>query len=221
MPSRFTEKCQNDLDLLLNKHVETVKSTLPKYGDAFEKRIREDIQQQAALVIDKLDSIRTSGRYSEDGDRQERRLSAHAFHEHLAKVRTATVEKLEQERKTRTANALKSKPTTDALSEMKAQETRALARQLPPLELQARIMQDDGSTGFLDALEGAPPGFPVAPADLLKAARNRIAEANDPELGELATLQKAYEFALGATEQVVIEASGLRELEVVTNPATR
>ena len=101
-------------------------------------------------------------------------MAAHAFNEHLANVRAATVAKLETQREEKRAALLKPKPTADAVAELKAQETRALARQLSLLDLQTRIRLDDGTTGFLEALEGAPPGFPIAPPELIHEAASAL-----------------------------------------------
>jgi hypothetical protein len=75
---------------------------------------------------------------------------------------------------------------------------------------------------LLDALDGIPAGFPIGPADLIAAARIRIADQNDPTSGELAQLRDAYVYALGVVEQTVLAASRSSALELATadQPAT-
>jgi hypothetical protein len=72
-----------------------VSARLPKYGEAFAKRVLDDLQRPFEAFLDKVEAIRTSGRYSPEGTRAELRLAARALTEQLAKVRAATVEKLE------------------------------------------------------------------------------------------------------------------------------
>jgi hypothetical protein len=72
---------------------------------------------------------------------------------------------------------------------------------------------------LLDALDGAPAGFSIAPPDLIQEARIRIAERNHPELGDTAQLRDAYSYSLGVVEQTVLAASGLSKVEVATDPA--
>lgn len=226
MPTMFKTKHSNDLKLLLDTHVKTVKERMPKYGDAFEERVTK-LQHQVGAYLEKQESIATSGRYSPDGERSERRLAARAFQEEkLAAIRADTVAKLETQLAEQRAAALKPKTaTTDPLQailkEMRQKELRDHLRTLDPLLLRARIKQavDDGaSTDLLEALEGAPAGFGIAPADLVEEARVKIAEKNHPELGELAQLRDAYTYAIGVVEQTVIAASGLTPLEIGADP---
>jgi hypothetical protein len=218
--SAFTDKHKNDVKLLLDRHVSTVEARLPKYGAAFVKRTTDDLQRPFSAFLDKIDAIRTSGRYSPDGERAERRSAGRAMQEQLAKVRAATVEKIEAQLAEARAAALKpTSKTTDPLEailhEMRARETRDHWRTLDPLTLQTRIQQTTDSD-LLDALSGGAIGFPVAPPDLIAEARIRIAEQNDPATGELAQLRDAYAYAIGVVEQTVLAASGLSELEVAT-----
>src|SRR6185295_8107697 len=112
--STFTDKHRNDLKLLLDAHVKTVKARLPKFGDAFEKRATEDLQRPFMAFLEKLEAIRLSGRYSPDGERAELRLAARAMREKLATVEADTVTKLEVTLAEQRAAALKPKtPTTD------------------------------------------------------------------------------------------------------------
>lgn len=218
-------KPTNDLALVLGAHAKSIKATLPKFGDAFEARVNE-LQRESAMVLEKLDAIRSSGRYSPDGERKERRLAVYGFVEALSAVRAATVGKLQKQRDEQRVAALKPKtisdPATALVNELRAQEVRQHLRGLDPLTLLSRIKQDDG-TGLLDAIESDPVaaagGPSIAPRDVIEEARLRIAEQNNPALGELATLEKAYEFALGSAEQIVLAASGLSKLEATTDPA--
>lgn len=218
--SHFTDKYAHDLKLLLDPIVKQVRETLPTYADAFAKRVREDLVSPTGAAIEKLDAIRTSGRYSPDGDRTERRLVVQASAEKLKSVEAATVAKLQTQREDQRAALNKPKPSsTDPamalVHELRAQEARTLLRGLDPLTLATRIRQVD-STDLLDVLDGAPDGFPIASPELIQEARTRIAEANHPELGQLAALESAYSFAIGVAKQVVLKASGLTEREAVT-----
>jgi hypothetical protein len=224
--STFTKKHSDDAKLLHSASVKTVKAQIPKFADAFEKRVSE-LQRDLDASLEKLDSIRTSGRYSADGERAERRLAARAMQEKLATVRADTVGKLEAQLAEQRAAAVKPKnQTTDPVlllrQELRHRELRDQLRTLDQLTLQTRIKQavDDGAnTDLLDALEGAPAGFPIAPAELVRETRESIALKNHPELGELAQLRDAYTYALGVVEQTVLAATGLSAAEVATEPA--
>jgi hypothetical protein len=216
-------KHKNDLRLLLGSHVTTIKGRLPKYGEAFGTRITNDVQKQIENVLDKVDAIRTSGRYTGDGERAELRLAARGGKEQLEKVKAETVAKLESQLAERRAAALKPKsktsdPLTAVLAEMRAREYRDHLRTLDPLTLHARIKQADDPE-LLDAIDGAPSGFPIAPAELIAAARIRLVEAADPASGELAQLRDAYVYALGVAEQTLLKASGLGAQDLTGEPA--
>jgi hypothetical protein len=217
------EKHTNDLRLLLGSRVKTVKEQLPKFADALEKRVN-DLHRQFEGYLDKDESIRTSGRYSVDGEKVERRLNARGFKEkNLATMRAETVTKLDAQLAEKRAARLKPKPpTTDPtlllVRELRHRELRDHLRTMDPVMLRARIQQDDGTGDLLDALDGAPAGFPIAPAELVQEARTRIALANDPELGELAQLRDAYVYLEGVVEQTLLAASGLTALEIGTDP---
>ena len=222
--SAFTDKHRNDLNLLLGRHVETTKTALPKYADSFGKRITDDLQRPFDAFLDKMDAIRTSGRFSPDGERTERRAAAHTMHEQVSKVREATVGKLEQQLADARAKALQPKsrstdPLDAILREMRAKETRDHWRQLDPLMVKTRLQQTDDPE-LLDMLEGGPAGFPIAPAEVIAEARIRIAEQNDPAVGELAQLRDAYAYAIGVVEQTTLAASGLSQLEMAASGQT-
>jgi hypothetical protein len=220
--SKFTQRYTNDLTLLLDKHVRTVKAQLPKYADSFEKRILDEAQRPFTAYLEKLEAIRTSGRYSPDGERAERRAATRTMREQLAKVREGTVNRLEaQLTEIRAAVTTPKSGVTDPLQailkEMRHKELRDHLRTVDPLQLQVRIRQaaDDGpGHDLLDALDGAPAGFPIAPAALVQETRERLALKNHPELGELAQLRDAYTYALGVVEQTAFAASGLSEREL-------
>jgi hypothetical protein len=138
-------------------------------------------------------------------------------------MRADTVTKLEAQLAEKRAARLKPKPPTTDLTlllvrELRHRELRDHLRTMDPVMLRARIQQDDGTGDLLDALDGAPAGFPIAPAELIQEARIRIALANDPELGELAQLRDAYTYIEGVVEQTLLAASGLTALEIGTDP---
>ena len=67
--------------------------------------------------------------------------------------------------------------------ELRNREMRDQLRTLDKVQLQVRIRQavSDGSVdGFVDALEGAPAGFEIAPKHLVEEARAAIAERDHP-----------------------------------------
>src|SRR5581483_3476082 len=110
------------------------------------------------------------------------------------------------------------------LREMRLKELRDELRDMRDvnaLSLQARVRQaiDDGAgNDLLDALEGAPTGFPIVPTSVVQEARERIALQAHPELSELAQLRDAYKFAINAARQIIREASGLNEFELRAEP---
>jgi hypothetical protein len=224
-----TSKHKNDLNLLLDTHMKSTKARLPEYAYAFEQRINE-LRRSFAAYVEKDEAIRTSGRFTSDGERAERRLAARAFRDEKIRVmRADTVGKLEARLAETRAAALRPKaqptePILQLLKEGRLRELREHLRTLDPLMLQARIRQaveDGANTDLLEALEGAPAGFPLAPAELVQQTRERIAEKNHPELGELAQLRDAYSYALGAVEQTLLAASGLNPAELDADPTPR
>jgi hypothetical protein len=223
--SAFTDKHKNDLRLLLGSHVTAVKGRLPKYGEAFGTRVANDVQRLIEDVIDKVDAIKTSGRYTGDGQRAELRLTARAVAEKLNGVRDTTVTELDTQLAEQRAAALKPKaamtdPALALVRELRQRELRDHLRTLDPLTLNARVKQADDSE-LLDALEGAPSGFSIAPPELLHEARIKIAEKSHPELGELAQLRDAYTYAINVAEQTLLAASGLGAQDLSEPAPTR
>jgi hypothetical protein len=230
--SQFTDKHTSDLTLQTSAIIKQIRDTQPTLADAFEKRIRDDIERPVAMAVEKTESIRSSGRLTPEGDRIERRLNAHGTMERLAKVRTATVDKIEAQRLAREAALLAPKdtakdPALALVHELRLQEVRRDLRALDPLTLQVRLKQaatSEHGTLLLEAIESDPiaaaGGAPIASTDALREARAAMALAADPQLGELALLRDAYQFCLGAAEQVVLAASGLTKLEVMTADQT-
>jgi hypothetical protein len=228
--SRFTDKHKSDLSLQLNAIVKRIRETYPTFADAFEKRIREDIERPVGMAVEKVESIRSSGRLTPEGDRAERRLNAHGTIEHLAKVREATVENIEAQRKEREAVLLAPKtltkdPALALIHELRLQQIREHLRKLDPLDLQVRLQQNAATESgalLLEAIESDPiaaaGGAPIAPVEVLRDTRAAMALAADPELGELAVLRDAYQFCVGVAEQVVLAASGLSAREAASDP---
>jgi hypothetical protein len=221
--SQWTDRHTSNLTLQINAVIKQVRDTQPALADAFEKRIQHDLIAPTCAVINKYDAIRTSGRYSPGGELDERRLLAHAFTtDTLGRFTAATVTKLQAQREAQrqALHTRKSPPSDPALAlvhELRAQEWRRKLEALPQLDLQVLLRQTT-NVDLLDVLEGAPAGFPIAESSLINEARDRIAEANHPELGQLAALEASYSFAIGVAKQTVIQASGLTELEVNTPP---
>jgi hypothetical protein len=183
---------------------------LSKYSQSVMTRAREEVQKPFEAFLEKVEAIRTSGRYTGDGERAELRLAAEAMFERLTALRGDTVAKLETQLADRRATALQSKPATDPttalLNELRQRELRDYLRTLDPLRLRARIRQavsDGANTELLDALEGAPAGFPIAPPGLVQEARAAIADRDHPELGELAALKQTYEYLIGTATEAV------------------
>jgi hypothetical protein len=226
MPMTFTAKHLSDFKLLLGSHTASFIAGNPNLAKGFEKHIaglHETMQQ----YFEKVEAIRVSGRYSQDGEWAEIKLAARATREKLGAVKAETVDKLEAQLSEKRTEALKPKiQTTDPferlLREQRLRELRDHLRTVDPVTLQARIRQAveaGANTDLLDALEGAPAGFPIAPAELVREARIAIAERDHPVLGELATLRDAYTYALGVADQTLVAASGLSSLEISTDPA--
>lgn len=209
----MTENRKNDLNLLLGSHTKDVSKRLPKYADAFSKRILEDLLRPSMAFFDKHESIRTSGRYTRDGETKEIALAAHATREKFAVVR-AGVAKLDEQIAAKLAAKpapVTKDPATALVNEMRAQELRAHLRTLDPIDVQARfktLRADAAGIAVLEAAENAPPGFPIAPAEAVAAARARIAVESDPEIAELTELRVSYTYALNVAEQALQDAGG-------------
>jgi hypothetical protein len=219
--SAFANKHKSDVKLLLSATTRQLRATQPQYADAFERRVA-DLEREAGAAIDRIDAIRSSGRYSADGERAERLLVARTFAELTAKLRNETVDVVERQRADREAELLNlrkaPRDATDALlHELRLQEVRRDLRTLDPLMLVARL-KTSPSALLLEAIETDPlveaGGASVAPLDVVKQAREAAALAADPTLGELAQLRDNYSRALGACEATVLAAVGLTSREV-------
>ncbi|MEO8677423.1 MAG: hypothetical protein ABI665_00160 [Vicinamibacterales bacterium] len=209
----MTDNRKNDLNLLLGSHTKDVATRLPKYADSFSKRVLEDVLRPSLAFFDKHESIRTSGRYTRDGEAKEIALAAHATREKFAPVR-AGVAKLDEHINAKLAAKpapVAKDPTTAIVNELRARELRERLQTLDPIDLQARfksLRADAAGIAHLEAAENAPPGFPIAPAELVAAARERIAVESDPEIAELTELRASYAYALNVAEQALQDAGG-------------
>jgi hypothetical protein len=78
-----------------------------------------------------------------------------------------------------------------------------------PEQQRVLIMQAeaDGDDDFLDALATVPRYLRKVDQNLVAAARERLAEAGNPEVAKLSSLLRSYDFLYGAAEQVVREAA--------------
>lgn len=227
--SKFTDKHKSDLSLQLDAVMRRIREAHPTLADSFEKRVREDIERPVGMAVEKVESIRSSGRLTPEGDRAERRLNAHGTIEGLSKVRAATVEKVEAQRVARESALLAPKnntkdPALALVHELRLQQIREHLRKLDPLDLQVRLQQNAATESgalLLEAIESDPiaaaGGSPIASTDVLRDTRAAMALAADPQLGELAVIRDAYKFCLGVAEQVVLAASGLSAVEVATD----
>lgn len=229
--SNFTNQHLSNLDLLLNAKMKQVREQLPTLADAFDKRTRDEIRRPLSLVLEQIESIRTSGRYSPEGTRTELRLAARGFTEQkLATLRADTVERLEGQRHARQEAVLAPKriekdPALALVHELRLQEVRRELRTLDPLALQVRLRQaatTEAGDLLLDAIESDPiakaGGTPIVGADVLRDTKAKMATAADPQLGELAMLRDAYQFVIGAAAQTILAASGLSKAELATDP---
>ena len=228
--SKFTATHLNSFDLLRNAKIKQVKEQLPSLADAYVKR-SDDLRRDFSLVIEQIESIKTSGRFSPDGTRTELRLATRGFTEQkLAQLRKDTVDKLETQRSQRQEALLAPKKTSKdpalaLIHELQLQEVRRELRTLDPLVLQTRLKlaaTTEAGDLLLEAIESDPVskagGTPIVGADVLRDAKAQMAMAADPQLSEIAMLRDAYSFLLGATENMILEASGLSTLEVSTDP---
>jgi hypothetical protein len=214
---RFTADVKMQHDAMAKQ----IREQLPKYADKYERRLTE-LQRQFADYRDKDITITTSGRYSPDGTRLERRLNARALKtKPLATFTAETVDALDQQLAAQRAALVTPKkpkePLEAILTELRHQEWRQELKKMDPLALQSLVRQTDRPE-LLDALDGSP--VPLLPAEHVNEARIRLAEAGHPELGELATLRSAYQFAAGVVEQALLASSGLSPMELGTDPTT-
>jgi hypothetical protein len=79
----------------------------------------------------------------------------------------------------------------------------------PPTQHHVLVAQAeaDGDDDFLEALATAPRYLRKVDPALVTAARERLAEAGNPEVGKLSTLLRAYDFLYNSAEQAVREAA--------------
>jgi len=224
----LTSKQKGDFQLLADAALKQVRQASPKFAEPFAKRVGE-LRTQYFAFVEKLEAIRTSGRFTAGGERAELRLAARTLRDKLATLRTEWVEKLNSQLAEQRAAALKPKITTQTdpalalVTELRMRELRDELRKLDSTALAARVKQaaDDGAgTDLLNALEGAPVGFPIVPSKLLQEVREQIALQSHPELGELAQLRDAYAQLLNITDNQVVSASGLSPLELGVEAAT-
>lgn len=209
----LTRNHLEDLTLLVDSHVADIAKRLPQYADAFTQRASREVLRPFADFLAKLESIRTSGRYTADGERSERLLAARTTRDALATVRASTVDTLAGQLEERRRAALTRPASTEepVLRFLRLQELRNHLRSLDPVELDERIkaaVSKGANAELLDALEGAAPGFELAPAALIVETRAAIASRDHPELGELAQLKGAYEYLLTVAERALVTAAG-------------
>jgi hypothetical protein len=211
---QWKQKHENDLELLLGAFEKDVNSRLPGYAEGVMKR-SEGVKATLTDFFSKATNIRSSGEYSAEGERTQISAAARHVREKLDALHAATVGKLDEQLAAKRAAALQPKAAPDGwaavIQEMKRREMRDHLSKLDPLMLQARIRQAVGegaSTDLLDALEGAPAGFSIAPPELLQEVRVALAERDHPELGELAQLRQVYTLLLGTARQSLIAATG-------------
>lgn len=192
--ARFTAKYRSDLKLMVDAQIANVGKRWPDRGDDFAERVTKEIVEPLDHFFDKVESIRTSGRFSQAGELEEMRLAARAVQEKWEALNESTVGRPNALIKKERDAALEPKTRTEEpilmlLRELRMQEVR---RMLPkdPLDLKVRLRQvEDNAAGreLLDAIEGGPLNFPIVPADMVQEARTRIAEARHPEFGVYAT----------------------------------
>lgn len=209
-----SEKYRDDLRLFLDAFERDVTARLPDFAGSVIKRAREEVQAPFESFLAKVEAIRTSGRYTADGEQAELRMAAEAMAERLAKLRADWVGKLDTQLAEKRVAALKPKAPivgeAAIVRELRLRELRDHLKTLDSTILAGRVKEAiaDGAGGeLLDALEGAPVGFPLVPKEVLQEARVAIAERDHPELGQLAQLRDVYTRVLGVAERTLVASS--------------
>ena len=203
--SAFTDKHRNDLFTLLDAPVKAVKASCPVWR-SLGQRIATDLQSPFATFLDKLDAIRSSGRYSPDGERAERRAAARTSRTTGQAARGNRGESRRAAGAQGVSPALKTDHRSIGCHPPRDASTRNAGRVAGASEgfpHNPDAPSADGRSRPARRAGRRPAGFPIAPPELIEAARIRIAEQNDPASGELAQLKAAYEYAIGAAEQVL------------------
>jgi hypothetical protein len=205
----------NDFRLVFDHTVADAGRRLPKY----HKTVADNAPKFADIIIgmhNKRDLVKFSGRFTGAGAAEELRAMYSATRAELRKLKDATVVKLRAMVETDRAAAIAKQQRqhndpVDALRhEMRLRELRDHLRTLDPLAMQVRLKQavrDGASFDLLEALEGAPAGFELAPAETVAQVRAAIAERTNPNLSELAQLADVMESMHDMSAQEVLKAA--------------
>src|SRR5690242_15473178 len=86
---------EQDLQLTLDAFQRDITNRLPRFADAIMKRVDDRVRKPLMVYFARVEAIRTSGRYSLDGERQELQLAAQAVRDQLSALRRDTVDKLD------------------------------------------------------------------------------------------------------------------------------
>jgi hypothetical protein len=211
------QKSEQDTQLLFDNNERDFKAKFPGLADGVLKRSAE-VRAYLREYFGKLDAIRSSGRYTADGEAAELQLAWQGARERLGKFKASTVDELTKQIDAKKAALLKpAQAATDAVTYLKQRELRDQARLMDPLKLRTYLRN---SPELLAALESDPAvAFaPIVPANVLREAREALMLGTSPELTELDQLRAAYSRMLGTARQLADEAVG-NEL-VDTRPGT-
>lgn len=211
----WRKKHTDDMDLLIDGMKRSLDNDMPAHSEAVMKVAKNGVRTPIVDYLASVEDIRMSGWYSREGEGAKLALLGRQAQEKLQTIRASTVGKLETMITERQAAALKPTPVTDPalalVRELKLQELRSHLRSVDPLMLHTRVKQAVASGAdhdLLAALEGAPAGFPIVPAEVLHEARVQMAERDDPKLGEFAQLKNVYTRLIGHAESTLLAASG-------------
>ncbi len=214
----------SDFRLVFENTANGAARRLPQYA----KTVADNAPRFADLIVsmhNKRDAVRFGGRYTGAGAVEELLALYSGTRAELRKLHDATVVKLRQQVDADRAAAIakqqrKHSDPIDALRhEMRLKELRDHLRTLDPLAMEVRLRQavrDGANSDLLEALEGAPAGFELAPAETVASVRAAIAESANPELSELSQLAATFETLHGISEQEVLKAANEDRVDIWT-----
>lgn len=223
-------KDPNKLFELFEAHTKMAPATLGKYAEPFSAHMSGLTKEVVQPFLSKRHAIRTSARYSPQGEREELGINVRAALADVAKRREQVTTRIgaDVEQRRAAARRREASPEDATLRYLRLRDIRdyiekridlrAVDATGQPVELMMALEKAIArGVGFdwLEALDQAV--VPLVDPQIVATIRNRICDGSDPELEALAALQHAHEYALNTIARGLEDAAA-EDLVQVTAP---
>lgn len=215
---RRTAAGENERDhfYLFNHHVERRPASLGKYADGFSTEMTKLRNEVVKPFLTKRHHIRTSARFSGDGERDELEVLRYEMRKKVSAARTNVAKTIGEDIARRRAAALRREESKEdptlrylRLKDIREHiEKKIDLRAINPhtkrptnlmIALNAAFARGKGHD-WLDALDDTT-FEPLIDPQIVAEIRTEILDGTDPELAALSTLQEAHEYALNCIER--------------------